>query len=80
MLMAVHMIEREAGFLVGAELSLDLRFELRPHGGPRADIKSKSREILTQVPACVDEIGDPPRRQGRLTLDHDQMQSDSQVR
>ena len=80
MLVAVNVIEREAGLLVGAELSLDLRLELCPHGGPRADIKSKLREIRTQMPGCIDEIGDAFRRQGRLALDHDQMQADSEVR
>jgi hypothetical protein len=79
MLVAVHMIEREAGFLVGAELSLDLRFELRPQGGPRADIKSKLHEIRTQMPGCIDEIRDALERHCRPSLDQHQMQANAQA-
>jgi len=77
---AVHMIERKTGLLVGTELSLDLSLELCPHRWPRADIKSKLREVLAQLTARVDEIRDAFRRRGRLALDQDQMQADAEVR
>ena len=79
-LVGVDMIKRQAGLLIGAELSLDLRLELRPHGGSRADIKSKLREVGAQLSPRVHEIGNARWRQRWPSLDKDQMQPHSQVR
>ena len=78
-LVPIDMIEGKAGLLIGAELSLDLRLELRPHGGPCADIKSKLREVGAQLTARVEEIRDVFRRRCRPPFDQHQMQSDPQA-
>jgi hypothetical protein len=46
---------------------------------PRAYLKPEARKVRAQMPACVNEIGQPFGRQRRPTVDEYQMQTEAQT-
>src|SRR5262245_16990508 len=78
MLMSVHVVESKASFLIRTKLSFNLCSQLCSHPRPHAYLKSKPRKVLPQRSACVNEIGQLFRRQGRLAVDEYQVQADPQ--
>jgi hypothetical protein len=78
-LVRVDVVESKPGCLIGAELRFDLRPQLGPNRWSHAYIEPKPREVHAQTPGCVDEIGQPLRRQQRSPVDEYKMQPDAQT-
>jgi hypothetical protein len=78
-LVSVDVVESKPRCLIGAKLRFDLRPDLRPNRWPRAYLKPEARKVRAQMPACVNEIGQPFGRQLRPTVDEYQMQTDAQT-
>jgi hypothetical protein len=78
-LVSVDVVESKPRCLIGAKLRFDLRADLRPNRWPRAYLKPEARKVGAQMPACVNEIGQPFGRQRRPTVDEYQMQTDAQT-
>jgi hypothetical protein len=56
-LVGIYVVEGETGFPICTKLSFDFRSQLHSDRGPRAYLKSESREVLPQISAGVNEIG-----------------------
>ena len=78
-LVSIDVVESKPGCLIGAKLRFDLRPQLSPSRWPRAYLEPKPGEVRAQTPGCVNEIGQPFRRQRWCAINEYQMQPDTQT-